>query len=76
MVKTVKIKNVTFKAPKKKNKEYDTKEMMRGRKVEGEHTKNKKVKDIIVKNHLDEDKKYYSDMGKKDKRIGSKRKRK
>jgi len=57
MPKTIKIKSVTFKAPKQKK--YDTKQLKKGKKVESEHTDNKKVQDVIVKNHLDEDKNYY-----------------
>jgi hypothetical protein len=56
-MKTITIKNVKLKKPKSKT--YDKKQLDKGIKIEGEHTTNKKVKETIAKNHLDESKSYY-----------------
>lgn len=66
MAKTITIKNVVFKKPKKA--EYDREQVKKGMKVEGEHTTNKKVKKIIAENHLDEDKNYYKKLKKIEKK--------
>jgi hypothetical protein len=60
------IKNVKFKKPKKKT--YPSKLVKEGAKIESEHTPNKKVQEIIAKNHIDEDKKYYKKLKKVEKR--------
>jgi hypothetical protein len=65
MGKTIKV-TANFKAPKGKN--YDKTQLAAGKKVEKEHTNNKKVQKIIAKNHLDEDKKYYKKLKKVEKK--------
>jgi hypothetical protein len=64
------IKNVKFKKPKKKT--YPNKLVKEGAKIESEHTPNKKVQEIIAKNHIDEDKKYYKKLKKLEKMRKSK----
>ena len=59
MGKTIKM-NVEFKAPK--GRKYDKKALKEGMKVEKEHTKSKKARAVISKNHLDEDKNYYKKL--------------
>jgi hypothetical protein len=43
---------------------YDADQLALGIKVEGEHTKNKKIATIIAKQHLAEDPQYYSKLKK------------
>ncbi len=56
-MKTVTVKNVKLKKPKSKS--YDKEQLKKGIRIEGEHTTNTRVKNIIAENHLDEDKSYY-----------------
>lgn len=51
-----------------KSKKYNSTELKKGVKVEAEHTPNKKLKTIIAKNHLDEDKHYYKKLAKIEKK--------
>lgn len=62
MAKTIKVREVAFKAPK--GSKYPKKELKQGLKVEKEHTNNKKVRTIIAENHLDEDRNYYKNLKK------------
>lgn len=63
-------KTITIKAKiyKPKAKKYPEKPLKQGTKVEKEHTPNKKLASTIAKNHLDEDKKYYTKLKKVEKK--------
>jgi hypothetical protein len=57
MSKTITVKNVKFKAPKKGK--YNSKQLKKGMKEESEHTDNKKVQKIIAEVHIDKNKNAY-----------------
>ena len=59
---------VAFKKPK--GGKYPKDQLREGMKIEKEHTKNKKARKIISKEHLDEDKKYYTKLKKVEKKKG------
>jgi hypothetical protein len=67
MKKTITVKKAKFVKPKKKDKEYNQKQLKEGIKVEKEHSKQKKVQKIIAENHLDESKDYYKKLKKVEK---------
>jgi hypothetical protein len=52
------------KGDNKKDSDFDPKEVAMGKKVESEHTKNKKVADEITHDHLSENPRYYSKLKK------------
>jgi len=60
------MKTITIKAKvyKPKSKSYPKSKLLKGTKVESEHTPTKKLASTIAKNHLDEDINYYTKLGK------------
>jgi hypothetical protein len=53
---------LSFLKPVDSTIEYDPEELATGIKVEHEHTNNAKIAEIIAKQHLAEDPKYYSKL--------------
>jgi len=57
---TTTMKDVLIKKPKKKDEEYDKKQIEMGVPIELEHTPDRELAETIVKNHLDENPHYYT----------------